>query len=191
MINPGRWRLQTTKPQAFWKLTQHIPLLGSKIHSYGTMMSTQCRPSFSNLKSVSPDLTKELFPLLSIFSPLRKRASQLLMGKLLWGSWRLNPIPCSPPATRSPTVSRLQNLGAACSLISNRAKCGKDITDEKGFTAVLNPTYSLNSPRAFQESPRNSDVIGFKWIDTLAVLESRFNSSVLKRSIWRTGVFPT
>lgn len=47
------------------------------------MMSTQCRPSFSNLKSVSPDLTKELFPLLSIFSPLRKRAAQLLMGKLL------------------------------------------------------------------------------------------------------------
>lgn len=118
-------KIPNNQPRAYLGTDTTHPLPGSKLHPCGAMISTQGTPSFSHIISVSPNVIKNWRPFYQYFISLQKKGQlSSLKRKLQGGRWRFNPTPCTWSDTGSPTVCHLQDSGAACSLISNRAEGG-------------------------------------------------------------------
>lgn len=95
------------------------------------MISIQGRPSLSHIKSVSPNLTKNLFPFISILDPVRKKATQVLEEKAPLRQVTVSPYPLYPISHRITNRLSPAEFWAACSLISNRAEGGQSMTQHR------------------------------------------------------------
>lgn len=142
-------KIPNNQPRACLGTDTTHPSPGSKLHPCGTMISTQGIPSFSHIISVSPNVIKNRFPFYQYFISLQKKGNSAPWRKSSTeaGAGLTPPLAPGQPQDHQPSVTCRILEPLVPWYLTELKGAVNDPTYEKGFTTVLNPDYTLKSPR--------------------------------------------